>query len=220
MRVLIVEDEAPMARLLELGLARQGIATDTATDGARALELVRIYDYDVMVLDRDLPLVHGDEVCRRVLEMDLGVRVLMLTAASSLDDKVTGFGLGADDYLAKPFDLPELVARLRALDRRGPMAHPHVLTHGDLTLDVHRQQVTRGGAEIRLTPKEIAVLELLLRADGGAVSSAFLQDKAWNGDGGHSGNAVRLVVHTLRRKLGAPKIVQTVTGTGYRLGTQ
>ncbi|WP_424216270.1 response regulator transcription factor (plasmid) [Streptomyces sp. BI20] len=219
MRVLIVEDEAPLARLLQLRLGREGIAADVSPDGGDALAKVGVHDYDVIVLDRDLPVVHGDEVCRRVTAMGTGARVLMLTAAGTLDEKVAGFELGADDYLAKPFELRELVVRLRALHRRSTTAHAPVLVHGDVTLDPHRQRVTRAGVEIRLTPKEIAVLELLMRADGGVVSGVFLLDKAWDGQADQGGNVVRLVVHTLRRKLGAPRIVQTVVGSGYRLST-
>ncbi|MGW3231482.1 response regulator transcription factor [Kitasatospora sp. NPDC001095] len=218
MRVLIVEDEAPLARLLQIRLGREGIAADIAPDGGAALERVRIHDYDVVVLDRDLPVVHGDEVCRRITGMGLGARILMLTAAGTLDDKVAGFGVGADDYLPKPFDLPELIVRLRALHRRCGTTYAPVLEQAGISLDTHRRQVTRDGTEIRLTPKEIAVLELLMRADGGVVSSADLLDKAWDGQTDQGGNVVRLVVHTLRRKLGDPKIVQTVIGTGYRLG--
>ncbi|MEU5343323.1 MULTISPECIES: response regulator transcription factor [unclassified Streptomyces] len=219
MRVLVVEDEQYMARVLEIGLRREAIAVDVAHDGTTALERVTVYDYDAVVLDRDLPGVHGDEVCRRIVAMDLGCRVLMLTAAGRLGDKVEGLGLGADDYLAKPFDFPELVARLRALYRRSPMAHAPVLTFADVRLDTHRRRVTRAGAEVRLTPKELAVLELLMRADGGVLSSEYLLDKAWDAHTDPFTNAVRLVVHTLRKKLGDPQLVHTAISAGYYLET-
>ncbi|MFB6602858.1 response regulator transcription factor [Streptomyces noursei] len=218
MRVLVVEDEQYMARVLQLGLRRESIAVDVAHDGATALERVAVYDYDAVVLDRDLPGVHGDEVCRRIVAMGLDCRILMLTAAGRLGDKVAGLGLGADDYLAKPFDFPELVARLRALYRRSPMVHPPVLTFADLSFDTHRRRVTRAGAEVRLTPKELAVLELLMRADGGVLSPEYLLDKAWDAHTDPLTNAVRLVVHTLRKKLGEPRIVHTAISAGYYLG--
>ncbi|MER7761636.1 response regulator transcription factor [Streptomyces sp. NPDC097619] len=219
MRVLVVEDETFLARVLEIGLRREAMAVDVVHDGAAALERAAVYDYDVVVLDRDLPGVHGDEVCRRILAMDAGCRILMLTAAGRLGDKVEGLGLGADDYLSKPFDFPELVARLRALYRRGGQVHSPALTFGDLAFDTHRRRVTRAGREVRLTPKELAVLELLMRADGGVLSAAHLLDKAWDAQAGPGTNAVRLVVHTLRRKLGEPRLVHTAVSAGYRLGT-
>ncbi|SDL16422.1 response regulator transcription factor [Streptomyces indicus] len=219
MRVLVVEDERYMARVLEIGLRREAIAVDVVHDGARALEQLTVYDYDAVVLDRDLPGVHGDEVCRRIVELDLGCRILMLTAAGRLGDKVEGLGLGADDYLAKPFDFPELVARLRALYRRSPMTHSPVLTFADLEFDTHRRRVTRGGGEVKLTPKELAVLELLMRAEGGVLSAEYLLDKAWDAQTDPFTNAVRLVVHTLRKKLGEPQLVHTAISAGYYLGT-
>ena len=218
MRVLVVEDEQYMARVLEIGLRREAIAVDVVPDGTTALERVTVYDYDAVVLDRDLPGVHGDEVCRRIVAMDLGCRILMLTAAGRLGDKVEGLGLGADDYLAKPFDFPELVARLRALYRRSPMTHAPMLTFADLRLDTHRRRVTLAGAEVRLAPKELAVLELLMRADGGVLSAEYLLDKAWDAHTDPFTNAVRLVVHTLRKKLGDPQLVHTSISAGYYLG--
>ncbi|WP_329139910.1 response regulator transcription factor [Streptomyces sp. NBC_00670] len=220
MRVLVVEDEQYMARVLELGLRREAIAVDVVHDGTTALERVTVYDYDAVVLDRDLPGVHGDEVCRRIVAMGAECRVLMLTAAGRLGDKVEGLGLGADDYLAKPFDFPELVARLRALYRRSPMAHSPTLTFAGLTLDTHRRQAVRDGTEIRLTPKEMAVLELLMRANGGVLSAEYLLDKAWDAHADPLTNAVRLVVHTLRKKLGEPRLVHTAIGAGYYLGAK
>ena len=220
MRVLVVEDEQYMARVLEIGLRREAIATDVVHDGDRAMEKLTVYDYDAVVLDRDLPGLHGDEVCRRIVALGLDCRILMLTAAGRLGDKVEGLGLGADDYLAKPFDFPELVARLRALYRRSPMAHAPVLACAGLAFDTHRRRVTRDGAEVRLTPKELAVLELLMRADGGVVSTEYLLDKAWDAHADPFTNAVRLVVHTLRKKLGEPQLVHTAIGAGYYLGTE
>ncbi|MFJ2770993.1 response regulator transcription factor [Streptomyces sp. NPDC087300] len=220
MRVLVVEDEQFMARVIEMGLRREAMAVDVVHDGAAALEKVTVYDYDAVVLDRDLPGVHGDEVCRRIVAQGLDCRILMLTAAGRLGDKVAGLGLGADDYLAKPFDFPELVARLRALYRRSPQAHAPVLTFADLAFDTHRRRVARAGREIRLTPKELSVLELLMRADGGVLSAEYLLDKAWDAHTDPLTNAVRLVVHTLRRKLGEPRLVHTAISAGYYLGTE
>lgn len=217
MRVLIVEDEEFMAEMIELGLRREGISSDTVHDGDTALEKLAVNDYDIVILDRDLPGVHGDEVCRRTVAAHPGCRVLMLTAAGRLGDKVTGLGLGADDYLPKPFDFPELVARLRALYRRNPALHAPLLTLADLTLDTHRRRAERAGREIRLTPKELAVLELLLRADGGVLSAEYLLEKAWDEAADPFTNAVRLVVHTLRRKLGDPPLLHTSVGVGYYL---
>ncbi|MFG2874774.1 response regulator transcription factor [Streptomyces sp. NPDC048337] len=218
MRVLVVEDEAYMARVLEIGLRREAMTVDVVHDGQAALDHLAVHDYDAVVLDRDLPGIHGDEVCRRLQTLDPGCRILMLTAAGRLGDKVSGLSLGADDYLAKPFDFPELVARLRALYRRSPLAYAPVLAFADVTFDTHRRRVARAGAEIRLTPKELAVLELLMRADGGVVSSEQLLEKAWDAHTDPFTNAVRLVVHTLRRKLGEPQLVRTAVGAGYHLG--
>ncbi|MEU9104394.1 response regulator transcription factor [Streptomyces xanthophaeus] len=218
MRVLVVEDEAYMARVLEIGLRREAMAVDVVHDGQSALDRLAVHDYDAVVLDRDLPEVHGDEVCRRLQILDPGCRILMLTAAGRLGDKVEGLSLGADDYLAKPFDFPELVARLRALYRRSPVAFAPVLAFADLSFDTHRRRVARAGADIRLTPKELAVLELLMRAEGGVVSAEHLLEKAWDAHTDPFTNAVRLVVHTLRRKLGEPQLVRTAVGAGYYLG--
>ncbi len=216
----MVEDEQYMARVLEIGLRREAIAVDVVHDGTTALERLTVYDYDAVILDRDLPGVHGDEVCRRIIALGLDCRILMLTAAGRLGDKVEGLGLGADDYLPKPFDFPELVARLRALYRRSPMAHPPVLSFADVTFDTHRRRVMRGGTEVRLTPKELIVLELLMRANGGVLSAEYLLDKAWDAHTDPLTNAVRLVVHTLRRKLGEPQLVHTAIGAGYYLGSE
>ncbi|MYT73429.1 MULTISPECIES: response regulator transcription factor [unclassified Streptomyces] len=220
MRVLIVEDEEFMAEVIEMGLRRAGISVDVAHDGAVALEKLAVNDYDIAVLDRDLPEVHGDEVCRRMVAAHPGVRILMLTAAGRLGDKVAGLGLGADDYLPKPFDFPELVARLRALYRRTTPAHAPVLRCADVCLDTHRRRVERAGREIRLTPKEMSVLELLMRADGGVLSSEELLEKAWDEAADPFTKAVRLVIHTLRKKLGDPPLLHTAVGAGYYLSEQ
>ncbi|MEU7641793.1 MULTISPECIES: response regulator transcription factor [unclassified Streptomyces] len=217
MRVLIVEDEEFMAEVVQLGLRREGIPSDVAYDGHSALEKAAVNDYDLVVLDRDLPGLHGDEVCRRLVAERPGVRILMLTAAGRLGDKVEGLALGADDYLPKPFDFPELVARLRALYRRSAPAQAPVLTVADLTLDTHRRKAARAGREIQLTPKELAVLELLLRADGGVLSAEQLLEKAWDEAADPFTNAVRLVIHSLRKKLGEPQLVHTAIGAGYYL---
>ncbi|MFC1420027.1 response regulator transcription factor [Streptacidiphilus cavernicola] len=218
MRVLVVEDEEHLARVLQIGLRKEGIAVDVVHDGSTALARLEVYDYDAVVLDRDLPGVHGDEVCRQIVARRLGCRVLMLTAAALPGDKVDGLALGADDYLAKPFDFPELVARLRALYRRSPVAHAPELTVADLVLDTHRRRVTRAGTVLHLTPKELAVLELLMRAEGGVLSPEDLLDKAWEAGTDSRNNAVRLVVFGLRRKLGDPPLVHTAITAGYYLG--
>ncbi|MFC4564207.1 response regulator transcription factor [Nocardiopsis mangrovi] len=219
MRVLVVEDEAFLAEALQSGLRREGMAVDIADDGATALENVAVNDYDVVVLDRDLPGVHGDDVCRHVVATRPECRILMLTAAGRLSDKVDGLRLGSDDYLVKPFDFPELVARLFALRRRGPAAHPPVLTFADVRLDPARRDAHRGADPLRLTRKEFAVLELLLRADGAVLSAEHLLEKAWDAHADPFTNAVRITVSTLRRKLGAPPILHTATGVGYYLAT-
>ncbi|MGW1997477.1 response regulator transcription factor [Embleya sp. NPDC001921] len=215
--MLVVEDERDLARVVEIGLRRASMAVDVVHDGAVALERLGIYDYDAVVLDRDLPEVHGDEVCRRIVAMGTGSRVLMLTAAGAVRDRIEGLGLGADDYLAKPFDLGEVVARLRALYRRAPVAHPPVLIFADLRFDTHRRQVSRAGREIRFAPKELADLELLMRADGGILAVDDLLDTAWSLDSDGGANAVRMVVHSLRRKLGEPQLLHTAIGAGYHL---
>ena len=217
MRVLIVEDEQYLAEALQTGLAQDAIAADIALDGERALELVSINEYDAVVLDRDVPGVHGDVVCQRIVTDYPGVRVLMLTAAGRLRDKVHGFALGADDYLAKPFALEELVARLRALARRPAAATPPTLRAGDLELDPFRMSVTRASLPIRLTNKQFAVLELLLRAEGGIVSQETLLEKVWDEHADPFTSAPRVTVSTLRKALGEPALIETVTGRGYRI---
>lgn len=219
MRVLIVEDERPLAAMLAKGLRREGFAVDAVHDGETALQRLTDTGYDTMLLDRDLPGLHGDDVCRRALALDPDCRILMLTAAGTLDDKVSGLELGADDYLAKPFDLPELVARLRALYRRAAPAAEPVLTFADLALDTNRRTVRRGDRAIHLTGKELAVLELLMRADGAVRSQEYLREKAWDAGTDPLTNAVRITISTLRRKLGDPPILHTAVKAGYRLGT-
>ncbi|GIJ51443.1 DNA-binding response regulator [Virgisporangium aliadipatigenens] len=218
MRVLIVEDEPMMAQAIRSGLRHEAMAADIAADGREALDRLAVNDYDVVVLDRDLPVVHGDEVCRRIAAEHPHCRVIMLTAAATLHEKVTGLSLGADDYLVKPFDFPELVARLRALGRRLTPARPPVLHHADITVDPHRRHAYRAGHYLDLTRKEFAVLLLLTQADGGVVSAEQLLEKAWDEHADPFTNAVRITVSTLRRKLGPPAVVHTAVGVGYYLG--
>jgi two-component system response regulator VanR len=218
MRILIAEDERRLAGAIARGLRREGMAVDVTHDGASALIKARVVPYDVVVLDRDLPELHGDEVCRRLSEGDeRETKVLMLTAADSLDDVVDGLTLGADDYLPKPFEWKELVARIRALARRAGRARPAVLRRGDLELDPARRRVTRAGDELDLTPKEFGVLEALMAADGAAVSSEELLQQVWDEHADPFTNTVRMTVMTLRRKLGEPAVLETVMGAGYRV---
>ncbi|MEU4405540.1 response regulator transcription factor [Streptosporangium sp. NPDC023963] len=217
MRVLIAEDERVLADIVATGLRRETMAVDVVYDGDAALERAAVNDYDVIVLDRDLPVLHGDEVCRRLVAGRIPARIIMLTAAGDLRSKVEGLSIGADDYLTKPFDFPELVARLRALARRSPQSVPPVLSRAGITLDPGRREVFRDGRYVALSPKEFAVLEILMRADGGLVSAEDLLEKAWDENISHFTNSVRVTVMTLRKKLGAPPVVETVTGSGYRL---
>ncbi|MFI5046652.1 MAG: response regulator transcription factor [Acidimicrobiia bacterium] len=216
MRVLLVEDEPQLARTLERGLTREGFAVDHAADGAAALEKATLVEYDVVVLDRALPIVHGDAVCATLRERGSPSRILMLTASGTTQDLVDGLALGADDYLGKPFAFDELVARIRALERRAP-ATSRVLERAGVTLDVGKRRVTRDGNEIKLTPKEIAVLEQLLYADGGVVSAETLLERAWDEYADPFTNTVRVTMVTLRRKLGTPPVIETVIGAGYRI---
>jgi DNA-binding response OmpR family regulator len=193
------------------------MAVDTAGDGASALEKLDVNDYDVVVLDRDLPGVHGDDVCRHLSQSGATTRILMLTAAGSIGDRVEGLGIGADDYLPKPFFFEELVARVRALGRRTTPATPPILTHGDLTLDPARHTVTRAGRELFLARKEFGVLETLLAARGAVVSAEELLERVWDERTDPFTNTVRVTMRNLRRKLGEPQLIQTVIGKGYRV---
>ncbi|ROR80027.1 two-component system, OmpR family, response regulator VanR [Plantibacter flavus] len=217
MRVLIVEDEVYLAKAIRSGLGHEAIAADITHDGASALEAISVSAYDALILDRDLPVVHGDEVCRRVVADYPAVRVLMLTAARGLDHTVSGLRLGADDYLVKPFEFPELVARLRALARRTVDARPPVLERAGIRLDPFRREVTRDGVDVRLSRKEFAVLEQLLLADGGVVSAEMLLEKAWDERADPFTNTIRVTVSNLRRRLGVPWVIQTVPGSGYKI---
>ncbi|GAA1572495.1 response regulator transcription factor [Actinomadura kijaniata] len=217
MRVLVVEDERVLADAIAEGLREEAMAVDVAYDGDAALERASHTGYDVIVLDRDLPVVHGDEVCRELAARGEPGRILMLTAAGDVSDRVDGLALGADDYLPKPFVFGELVARVRALGRRSRPPVPPVLERSGVRLDPHRRTVTRDGAEVRLTRKEFAVLEELLRAEGGVVSAERLLERAWDEHLDPFSNIVRVTMATLRRKLGEPPVIETVTGAGYRL---
>jgi DNA-binding response OmpR family regulator len=217
MRILIVEDEPALAATVARGLRAEGMAVDTAGDGASALEKLDVNDYDVVVLDRDLPGVHGDDVCRHLSQSGATTRILMLTAAGSIGDRVEGLGIGADDYLPKPFFFEELVARVRALGRRATPATPPILTHGDLTLDPARHIVTRAGRELFLARKEFGVLEALLAARGAVVSAEELLERVWDEHTDPFTNTVRVTMRNLRRKLGEPQLIQTVIGKGYRV---
>jgi DNA-binding response OmpR family regulator len=217
MRVLVAEDEPRVAAALARGLRREGMAVDVAPDGAAALYKARVHPYDVVVLDRDLPEVHGDDVCRELTAEQPAIKVLMLTAARSTDSLVEGLALGADDYLPKPFRFAELVARLRALGRRRGEALPPVLRSSELELDPGRHTATRAGAPLDLSPKEFAVLEALMGARGQVVSPEALVEQVWDEQLDPLSNTLRMTVMTLRRKLGEPPLIETVRGSGYRL---
>jgi two-component system, OmpR family, response regulator VanR len=217
MRVLVAEDERRLAGAIARGLRREGMAVDLAHDGESALLKARITPYDVVVLDRDLPELHGDEVCRRLSQSERETKVLMLTAAADTEDLIDGLALGADDYMTKPFAWGELVARVRALARRAGRARPAVLRKGDLELDPATRTVTRDGREITLTPKEFGVLEALMAADGAVVSVERLLEQVWDEHADPFTNTVRMTVMGLRRKLGEPAVVHTVVGAGYRV---
>ncbi|MCW2913117.1 MAG: two component transcriptional regulator, winged helix family [Actinomycetia bacterium] len=216
-RLLVVEDERVLADAIATGLRREAHAVDVAYDGAGALERTSVNAYDVVVLDRDLPKVHGDDVCRTLVGARYPARILMLTAAGELDDKVEGLSIGADDYLAKPFAFAELIARVRALGRRAALPLPPVLERSGLALDPGRREVLREGRAVDLTRKEFAVLEVLLRAEGAVVSSEQLLEKAWDEHIDPFTNVVRVTMMTLRKKLGEPQVIETVPGVGYRL---
>jgi two-component system response regulator VanR len=220
MRVLIVEDEPYMAEAIRDGLRLEAIAADIAGDGDTAMELLSLNAYDIAVLDRDIPGPSGDEIARRVVASGIGMPILMLTAADRLDDKASGFGLGADDYLTKPFELQELVLRLRALDRRRGHSRPPVWELAGLRLDPFRREVHRDCRYVALTRKQFAVLEVLIAAEGGVVSAEELLKQAWDENADPFTNAVRITVSALRKRLGEPRIIATVAGVGYRISTQ
>jgi DNA-binding response OmpR family regulator len=216
MRVLVVEDDGELAEAIAAGLRLEGMAVDTALDGDAALDRALVNDYDVIVLDRDLPCVHGDEVCA-ALAGTVRARILLLTAAGTIADRVAGLGRGADDYLPKPFAFAELIARIRALGRRSHPAVPPVLTAKGVTLDPARRLVTRYGRCLDLGPKELAVLELLMAAGGRAVSAEELLERGWDEMADPFSTAVKVTVSRLRRKLGEPPVIETVAQAGYRI---
>ena len=217
MRVLVVEDELYLAEAIRDGLRLEAIAADLAGDGESALALLDVNAYDIAVLDRDIPGPSGDEIARRIVADGSGMPILMLTAADRLDDKASGFGLGADDYLTKPFELQELVLRLRALDRRRGRVRPPVREIAGLRVDPFRREVYRDGRYIGLTRKQFAVLDVLVAAEGGVVSAEELLERAWDENADPFTNAVRITVSALRRRLGEPWVIATVAGVGYRI---
>ena len=217
MRILVVEDEPLLADAVAEGLRHAAFAVDVVYDGGAALERVAVNDYDVVVLDRDLPVVHGDDVCRALARRGGEVRVLMLTAAAGVDDRVDGLAIGADDYLPKPFALRELTARVAALGRRSRPATPPVLRRAGISLDPYRREVFRDGRYVPLSRKEFAVLAELLRAEGTAVSAETLLEKAWDENADPFTHAVRMTILKLRRKLGDPPVLLTDPGVGYRI---
>ncbi len=220
MRVLVVEDFEVLARSIGTGLRREGMAVDVVLDGADALAHLALARYDVVVLDRDLPVVHGDEVCRQITSAQTGSRVLMLTAAGTVAERVDGLGLGADDYLPKPFDFSELVARIRALARRCAAPLPPTLEHGDLTLDPSRRVAFRAGRRLELSPKEFALLECLLSAGERVVSTEELLQRVWDEHADPFTTTVKTTIRRLRAKLGDPPIINTVREGGYRIAGQ
>jgi DNA-binding response OmpR family regulator len=219
MRILIVEDERDLADTLTAGLRGEGFTVDAVGDGAAALTFLGEHDVDVIILDRDLPELSGDAVCRALTAIDYPARVLMLTAAGTLSDRVAGLELGADDYLPKPFAYLELLARIRALGRRGGTSpRAMILEHSGVRLDPARRLAERDGRPLRLTPKELGVLQVLLESGGGVVTPTELLDLVWTDDGDRSRGVVKVVVHALRRKLGEPSVIITEAGFGYRMG--
>lgn len=217
MRVLVVEDHPRLAETIATVLRREGMAVDVAFDGHEALARVVATDYDVVVLDRDLPGVHGDDVCRALVADGAETRILMLTAAGSVEDRVDGLGLGADDYLAKPFAFVELVARIRALGRRSSPRIPPTLEHGDLRLDPAERTAARGGRRLALSPKELAVLEFLLGAQGRVISPEELLERVWDEAADPFSTVVKVTISRLRVKLGDPPLIETVPSGGYRI---
>jgi DNA-binding response OmpR family regulator len=216
-RILVVEDEPLLADAVATWLRGDAHAVDVTHDGGGALERIGLHDYDVVVLDRDLPVVHGDDVCHLLVTSGAAARVLMLTAATDVADRVAGLALGADDYLPKPFAFAELSARVNALGRRARPAAPPVLARAGIRLDPHRREVFRDGRYVPLSRKEFAVLAELLRADGAVVSAEHLLEKAWDENADPFTHAIRMAILKLRRKLGDPPVVLTVPGVGYRI---
>ena len=217
MRVLVVEDHAELAGSVARVLRRDGIAADVAGDGEEALRRAGVVDYDVVVLDRDLPRLHGDEVCRALVARGAGTKVLMLTASATIAERVDGLSIGADDYLPKPFAYAELLARIRALARRAQPPQPPILEHGDLRLDSGRRVATRAGERLALSPKELAVLEHLLGAGGRVVSAEELLERVWDEAADPFTTTVKSTINRLRAKLGEPPLIVTVTQGGYRI---
>lgn len=218
MRILLVEDHTRLAMALGAGLRQAGMAVDVVFDGDDALEHVAVTDYDVVVLDRDIPGTHGDDVCKQITAGGSSSRVLMLTAAGAVEDRVQGLGIGADDYLPKPCDFSELVARVRALARRPGATVPPVFSVGDISLDPSRRVATRAGRPLPLNPKELAVLEVLLTADGAVVSAEEILQRVWDEFADPFSQAVRTTISRLRAKLGEPPVIETVRDSGYRIG--
>jgi DNA-binding response OmpR family regulator len=217
MRVLVVEDHKELAATIAVGLRREGMAVDIVFDGDDALRHAATDSYDVILLDRDLPRIHGDEVCRALVARRSRSRVLMLTAADAIEERVDGLGLGADDYLPKPFAFAELVARIRALGRRTETARSPLLARGDLRLDTVQRVATRGGRRLELSPRELAVLELLLAAGGAPVTTRELLARGWDEYVDRDGSVVKVTISRLRRKLGDPPVIETVPHAGYRI---
>ena len=217
MRVLVIEDDEELAEAIGVGLRRADMAVDVTFDGSTGLEQALVGLHDVIVLDRDLPGIHGDQVCAHLVDAGSGARILMLTAATAINERVDGLACGADDYLTKPFAFAELVARIRALMRRGHPALPPVLVHGDLEVDTARHHVRRLDRTLELGPKEFGVLETLLTADGRVVSADELLDNVWDDTSDPISTAVKVTISRLRRKLGDPPVIETVGTLGYRI---
>ncbi len=217
MRVLVIEDDQEMAETVAVGLRRRQMAVDVAFDGVSGLDRALVNDYDVIVLDRDLPGMHGDDVCAELITARRRSRMLMLTAAASMDDLVDGLGIGADDYLPKPFDFPVLVARIGALLRRAQPAVPPVLCHGDVRVDTGQRQAWRADRLLELAPKEFGVLELLLAAQGRIVAAEELLERVWDEHADPFTSAVKITISRLRSKLGDPPLIETVAKSGYRI---
>ena len=217
MRVLVVEDHKELAATIAVGLRREGMAVDIVFDGEQALRHSRLTPYDVVVLDRDLPKVHGDDVCRSLVACGSRSRVLMLTAADTIESRVDGLGIGADDYLPKPFAFAELIARIRALARRDRVTSTPVLSRGDIRLDTVKRVASRAGRRLELSPKELAILELLLAADGAPVSTKELLRRGWDEYVDPDGKVVKVTISRLRRKLGEPPAIETSAHVGYRI---